>query len=314
MVQEYDTLQRRKLIVEVIDLERIKMGDITLSRVVQGYWRLTSWGWSPDALLRHMNECLKRGVTTFDTAAVYGGGECERQIGKALALDPSLRGRIELVTKVGIVPGDGVTSYSHYNTTYHHVISACKECLKRLGTEYADLLLIHREDPCMDPRECGRALKALKAEGLIRAYGVSNFDPWKFNALYHAVDGELVTNQIELNPVCFEHFDSGMMDLLADYGIHPMIWSPLAGGKLFTGKDDEILKVRSVLSELAEKYGTTESAVVYAWLTSHPVKALPVCGSNRIDRLEEALEGVETRLEHMDWYRIYTASGQKVLR
>ena len=69
-----------------------------------------------------------------------------------------------------------------------------------------------------------------------------------------------------------------------------------------------------MLSELAEKYGTTESAVVYAWLTSHPVKALPVCGSNRIDRLEEALEGVETRLEHMDWYRIYTASGQKVLR
>ena len=56
MVQEYDTLQRRKLIVEVIDLERIKMGDITLSRVVQGYWRLTSWGWSPDELLHHMNE------------------------------------------------------------------------------------------------------------------------------------------------------------------------------------------------------------------------------------------------------------------
>ena len=79
MVQEYDTLQRRKLIVEVIDLERIKMGDITLSRVVQGYWRLTSWGWSPDELLHHMNECLKRGVTTFDWEGAGTGSFSARQ-------------------------------------------------------------------------------------------------------------------------------------------------------------------------------------------------------------------------------------------
>ena len=93
-----------------------------------------------------------------------------------------------------------------------------------------------------------------------------------------------------------------------------MIWSPLAGGRLFTGSDEACVKVRGVLKELAEQYGTTESAIVYAWLAYHPVKALPICGSNRIDRLLEAVRGVEIRLEHVDWYRVYTASGQKVLR
>ena len=55
--------------------------------------------------------------------------------------------------------------------------------------------------------------------------GVSNFDPHKFNGLNKAVNGQLVTNQIEWNPVCFEHFNSGMMDDLTASGIHPMIWS-----------------------------------------------------------------------------------------
>ena len=295
-------------------MERIEMGPIELSRVIQGYWRLTSWDWSPEKLADHMNACVENGVTTFDTAAVYGGGECERQMGKALAFDPTLRSRIELVTKVGIVPKGENAAFSHYNTTYDHVMRACRDCLERLGTDYVDLLLIHREDPCLDPAECGRALKDLQAEGLIRAYGVSNFDPWKFQALNQATGQSLVTNQIECSPLCFEHFDSGMMDLLTGTGIHPMIWSPLAGGRLFTGSDEACVKVRAVLKELAEQYGTTESAIVYAWLAYHPVKALPICGSNRIDRLLEAVRGVEIRLEHVDWYRIYTASGQKVLR
>lgn len=295
-------------------MERVQMNEIELSRVVQGYWRLTSWDWSAAQLAEHMKACVERGVTTFDTAAVYGNGECERQIGRAMVWDPTLRGSIELVTKVGIVPKGGDTQFSHYNTTYDHVITACKECLRRLGTEYVDLLLIHREDPCISPAECGRALMDLKKQGLIRAYGVSNFDPWKFQALHQATGGGLVTNQIEWNPVCFEHFDSGMMDVLAGLGIHPMIWSPLAGGKLFTGEEEPYLRVRSVLQELAEKYGTTEAAVVYAWLAYHPAGALPICGSNRIERLEEAIGGLQLKLEHEDWYRIYMASGQKVLR
>lgn len=290
------------------------METIELSRIVQGYWRLPSWNWNTAQLARHMNACVDWGVTTFDTAAVYGMGTCEEQIGKALAYDSSLRSRIELVTKVGIVPADDYTPFSYYNTTYDHVINACKACLRRLGTEYVDLLLIHREDPCINPEECARALEELRKEGLVREYGVSNFDPWKFQALHQATGGRLVTNQIECSPICFEHFDSGMMDLLAGYKIHPMIWSPLAGGKLFTSGEEACAKVRVILEELAQKYKVSPSTIVYAWLLHHPARALPVCGSNRLDRLDEALTGLEVKLDHGDWYRIYTASGQKVLR
>ena len=100
--------------------------------------------------------------------------------------------------------------------------------------------------------------------------GVSNFDPHKFNGLNKAVNGQLVTNQIEWNPVCFEHFNSGMMD--------------------------------------------DPSAIIYAWIMYHPAGAVPISGSNRLDRLDTAIKALDIRLEHYEWYEIYKASGQQAIR
>ena len=180
--------------------------------------------------------------------------------------------------------------------------------------DYLDLYLIHREDPCMDPYEAARALKDMKKQGLIREAGVSNFDPFKFDALQHAMEKTLVTNQIEWNPVCFEHFESGMMDLLAKERIHPMIWSPLAGGRLFTSEEAVYRNAREKIEEIAQRHQTEPAVIVYAWLMYHPVGALPISGSNRLDRLDLAIRALDVKLEHFEWYEIYTASGQKKLR
>lgn len=292
-------------------MERVEMGSLKLSRIIQGFWRLTAWNMDTDTLVRFMNGCVERGVTTFDTAEIYGGGDCERQMGLAFQRDPGLSRKIELVTKTGIFKKDG---FGYYNTGYDSVVNSCKESLRRLNLESIDLYLIHREDPCMDPRETARALKDLKKQGLIREAGVSNFDPFKFEALNAAMDGELVTNQIEWNPLCFEHFNSGMMDLLTGKKIRPMLWSPLAGGSLFSGQEPGRQRVRQVLETLAEKHGTDSSTIVYAWLMYHPCGALPISGSNKLHRLEQAIAALEIKLEHHEWYQIYAASGQQVLR
>lgn len=297
-------------------MEYVSMGEVTLSRIVRGFWRLTgskagSWNISDKELTDMMVGCLEKGVTSFDTADIYGAGQCEVQLGRVL---PSFRREdYQIVTKAGICRNLEMGT-SYYNTSYDYLISACHAALERLQCEYIDLFLIHREDPMLDPYEAGRALLDLKKQGLIREAGVSNFDPWKMEGLNRAMGGALRTNQIELHPCCFEHFNSGMTDYLTAHRIRPMIWSPLAGGRLFTSDEPQFTKTRAVLEELAAKYGVSPATIVYAWLMEHPMGALPIVGGQSLARLDEAIAALDLQLERPDWYRIYAASGQQKIR
>lgn len=297
-------------------MKMVKLSEqLSLSAIVQGFWRLESWNLTAKELAGFMNECIDRGVTSFDTAEIYSGTLCEKQMGEAFAADKTIRKRIQLVSKTGIFQEKiNGNTFGYYNTTYDRVIASCKESLQRLQTDYLDLYLIHREDPCFDPWETARALKTLKKEGLVKEVGVSNFDPFKMEALNKAMDGQLVTNQIEWNPVCFEHFNNGMMDYLTANRIHPMIWSPLAGGRLFKEGDSLCEKAMDKIKEIAGRHGEEPETIIYAWLLYHPAGALPLSGSNKLSRLELAVRALDVKLKHYEWYEIYSASGQQILR
>lgn len=285
------------------------------SRIIQGFWRLDRWQFSTDQLINFIEGCIERGVTTFDTAEIYGGTLCETLLGDALRKEKGLREKIEIVSKTGIFIADiNGKAFGYYDTTYNRVKQSCKESLQRLGVDYLDLYLIHREDPCLDPRETGRALLDLKKEGYVKEIGVSNFDPMKFDVLNKAADHQLVTNQIEWNPLCFEHFNSGMMDYLTYNQIHPMIWSPLAGGRLFDDTNQMATNAMNKIREIAERHNVAPDTIVYAWLLYHPVGALPIVGSSKLERLDAAIKALEVKLAHHEWYEIYVASGQQVLR
>jgi len=293
-------------------MEKVKIAEnLEFSRIIQGFWRLDGWNWSSGELAKFMNECIERGVTTFDTAEIYGDTVCEKLMGDAFESDPTIRKRIQLVSKTGIFKMDG---FGYYDTTYSRMMQSCKESLSRLHTEYVDLYLIHREDPLLNPWDSARALKELKKEGLIREAGVSNFDPFKFDAMNKAMDGQLRTNQIEWNPVCFEHFNSGMMDYLMANKIHPMIWSPLAGGRIFKSDDEKCVKAMKTIKQIAEKHNAEPATIIYAWILYHPSMAMPLVGSNKIDRLDLAIKALDVKLERSEWYRLYVASGQQVIR
>lgn len=297
-------------------MQRVKLSEkLELSRIIQGFWRLDSWDFSSDDLVEFMHGCIDRGVTTFDTAEIYGNTLCESLMGKAFAKDPKIREQIELVSKMGIykekINGE---DFGYYDTTYHRIIRSCHEALERLHTDYIDLYLIHREDPLLDPWECAKALKQLKAEGLVKEVGVSNFDPYKFEALNQAMDGTLVTNQIEWNPVCFEHFNSGMVDYLTYHKINPMIWSPLAGGRLFTSDESQFVKARKKIEEIAKRHQVEPAVIVYAWIMYHPMGAMPLIGSRKLSRLDLAIQALDVKLERYEWYEIYSASGQQEIR
>ena len=289
---------------------------VKFSRIVQGLWRLTGgfpgdWHMSAEDLEDFLGKRFELGVTTLDSAGVYGAGKCEVELGKALR--GFKRDRYQIVTKAGIRI-NRQDRFFYYDTTYEWITDKCKESIEKLGCDYIDLFLIHREDPMIDHYEVARAFADLKKEGLIKEAGVSNFDPFKFNALNKVMEGTLRTNQIELHPCCFEHFNTGMIDILQSGKIRPMIWSPLAGGRIATSESEEFKKVRAVCDRLAKKYGVSLNTIIYAWLLNHPVGALPLVGSNKLERLEEAISALDLRLEQEDWYRIYTASQQQKIR
>lgn len=297
-------------------MEKIKLAEnLSLSSIVQGFWRLDSWKFSKEQLASFMNECINRGVTSFDTAEIYSGTLCESLMGEAFNFDKSIRNKIEIVSKTGIFKENiNGEVFGYYDTTYKRIKESCKESLKRLKTDYLDLYLIHREDPCIDFHETSAALLELKKEGLILQYGVSNFDPYKFNALNNIAEGALVTNQIELNPICFEHFKSGMIDVLTEKKIHPMVWSPLAGGKLFTSNNENYKKSFAKIKEIADRHNEKPETIIYAWIMHHPVNAIPISGSSNLERLDLAIRALDFNLKHFEWYEIYSASGEMVIK
>ncbi|HET6784636.1 MAG TPA: aldo/keto reductase [Erysipelotrichaceae bacterium] len=298
--------------METIQLNK----EVSLSRIVQGFWRLHNWDMDAQALLDFMKQCVELGVTSFDTAEIYGNYTSEKLLGDALALDPLFRTKIQIITKTGINKLNPNKPYriKHYETTYEKIKQSCYSSLKKLNTTYIDVYLIHREDPLFDQLGAVRAFNELMEEGCIKSYGVCNYDPFKLDAFHTLSNFKCVTNQIEISPLQFEHFNSGMMDLLQKYQIHPMIWSPLNGGNIFTSNDENVVNLRNILERIATKHNTTTDTIVYAWHLKHPVKAMVISGTQKISRLQNAINALQINLEHEEWYEIYCASGQQILR
>lgn len=126
---------------------------LELSRIVAGVWRMAEWNWSPAQRRLWIEGCLELGVTTFDHADIYGGYTIESLFGEVLRQSPSLRGRMELVSKCGIALTHGnrpANRLKHYNTTREYIIASVELSLSNLATDQLDLLLIHRPDPLMD--------------------------------------------------------------------------------------------------------------------------------------------------------------------
>lgn len=279
-----------------------------LSPVIAGCWRMSEWHWTPAERLRWIEQCLDRGVTTFDHADIYGGYTVEALFGEALALAPHLRERMQIVSKCGIKlvhPNRPEHRIKSYDTSAAHLIASVDNSLRALKTDRLDLLLIHRPDPLLNPAELGGAVAKLKAAGKILDFGVSNFTMSQFAMLNQWVP--LATNQIELHPLHRAPLHDGTLDQLMALDLRPMVWSPLAGGRLFTGDAPDALRVRAVLQDIAAHHGVSAATIAYAWLLRHPSQPSPIVGSRRIEALDEALAACALTLDAEHWHAIWSA-------
>lgn len=291
--------------------EPIHPSGLKLSRISAGLWRLGEWEKTVEELTGWVEKCIDLGVTTFDHADIYGNYECESLFGKVLAEKPHLRESMELVSKCGIClvsekkPSHRIT---HYNLSADHIITSVDQSLKNLNTDYLDLLLIHRPSPFMDADETATGLNNVLQNGKVKNVGVSNFTVSQFKLLQSRLDTPLVTNQVEFSLLHTNPLYDGTFDYLQHVMTRPMIWSPFGGGTLFTGSDNQAIRVRRLLNKLAEKYESTPAAVTLAWILKHPSKPFPVLGTGKIERIKNALKAYKLNMDRQDWFALLEAS------
>ena len=292
-----------------MDRVALSPGGPRLSPIVAGAWRMGDWGWNAPQRLRWVEQCMALGVTSFDHADIYGGYAVEALFGEVLALAPALRQRMQLVSKCGIQlvcgarPGNRI---KHYDTSAAHITRSVENSLHALGTDYLDLLLLHRPDPLMDADEVAAEFTALHAAGKVRAFGVSNFTPAQFELLNSRYP--LATNQIEFHPLHREPLADGTLDQCQRLRMRPMIWSPLAGGALLTGGGEAAQRVQRALQTLAHQHQVSPASIALAWLLRHPSRPLPITGSRRIDSVREAVAALGVRLDVQQWTEVWSAA------
>ena len=290
-------------------MERVKINSkLDFSRLIYGMWRIgDDVNTSPAHVEAKIQTCLDQCITTFDQADIYGGYTAEKILGDALAKNPALRNRMEIVTKCDIVAPAGRHSdkrVKHYDTSQAHIEASVNQSLRDMQIEHIDLLLMHRPDPLMDHQDTGAALDALVDSGKVRSIGVSNFRPWDWKLLQSAMKAELVTNQIELSLAHIEPFTNGDLAFHQQHNHAVMAWSPLGGGNLL----NDSAGVGQRLKQIAGTIGMEPTAVAVAFLLRHPATILPILGTNNLARIAAISDALEVKLDRQTWFELYEAA------
>ncbi len=282
----------------MIQKQKIHPEGPAFSRIIAGAWRWHTV--SPVVLERLINTALDCGITTFDHADIYGDHGNEEIFGNVLKKNPSLRSKMELISKCGIKfpSSKRPTAWvKHYDSSKEHIIWSAENSLKMLGTDRLELLLIHRPDPLLDPHEVAEAFSLLRQHGKVQHVGVSNFTPSQFRMLQHHLPYPLVTNQIEISLSKIDSLFNGDLDLLMEFNASAMAWSPLGGGKTLEVDEREVFNK-------AAKYNASYSQLSLAWLMKHPSKIFPIIGTTQPERITEAARSTDINLDRQDWFEM----------
>ncbi len=286
----------------------------TFSKLIYGTWRILDDPATANAddLLHRLHQCLDLGITTLDTAEIYGLYKVEEFIGETLKKEPGLRNKLEIVTKCGIyVPCEfhPERKTAFYNAEASRLVKSTEKSLRLMGIDHIDLLLVHRPDWLTSADETAAGLNQLLKQGKIRAAGVSNYNVHQFELLNSRMDQPLVTNQIEFSLLHTDPIEDGTGDQCQRLGIEPMAWSPLGKGALMDITQPASARIHAKCAELSPKYGgATVDQLAYAWIMAHPSQPLPIIGTNKLDRLIATARSADIRLEREDWYALWTAA------
>ncbi|NTV39419.1 MAG: aldo/keto reductase family oxidoreductase [Demequinaceae bacterium] len=299
---------------------------VPASNVVLGLMRIQD---KTDEEVRTLvGTALDAGITVMDHADVYGSDYhgCEKRFAEAMQLTSSQREAMVIQSKAGIV-----REGPYFDFSYERIMGQVNGSLEALGTDYLDLLLLHRPDALVEPEDVAKAFDELEASGKVRAFGVSNHTPGQIDLLRRYVKQPIVANQVQLSvthaPLIAQgvasnmagldqsiSLDNGIVDYCRLHDITLQAWSPFQAG-FFTGPflgNPEYVKLNAVVDRLAAKYDVPALAIATAWITRHPAQWQVVIGTTTPERVAAAAQGSEIPLTRAEWYEMFRAAGYTV--
>jgi len=310
--------------------QSIGKSPLKAGRLAYGCMRI-SGSWDPEKVTPDMERegvravltALDSGYTLFDHADIYGRGTCESVYGKALKESPELVRRGIVATKCGIRwKGDpGPSAVHRYDLSYEHILWSCEQSLRRLGVERIALYQLHRPDALADPSEIARAFTDLQRQGKVEHFGVSNFSPSLLEAVQAACPMPMLVNQVEIHLGRLDPFTDGTLDQCLAKGITPLAWSPLAGGLLGDGgapaadhpHHARLAGLLSALDAMALELGVSRTVLSLAWLLKHPSGIMPIVGTTKPERIQDAAKADALDLSREHWYRLFLAARGQAL-
>jgi predicted oxidoreductase len=300
---------------------KIAKCDLDASEISLGCMRIADLTNQEISTLVHT--ALDEGINFFDHADIYGAGQSEAKFADALNMTSSLREKMILQSKCGIRQGS-------FDFSKDYILEAVDGCLKRLRTDYLDVLLLHRPDALVEPEEVAEAFTILQDSGKIKYFGVSNQNPMQIELLTKFVKQPLVINQLQLSITNTGMIDAGInvnmkidpsvnrdgsiLDYcrLKEITIQP--WSPFQYG-FFEGAfldNDKFPELNQKINEIALSKGVANTAIAIAWLLRHPAHMQPVVGTTNPGRVRDICKASNVKLTRQEWYDIYLAAGNKL--
>ena len=277
-----------------------------VSPAIYGFWR---WEKEDRKMDEIVHFCLEKGINTFDHSDRYGQYSAEKTFGELLAKKSIQRSDIVLFSKCGVnipSPARPDIRIAHVNTSAAHITASVENSLRNLQTDYLDVFLLDQLDPLSDIEATALALEKLKSSGKVKNIGVSNFSVYQHQLLVSFLNIPVVSNHIDLNLLNTSALDNGVVDYIKQKYMRPLAVSPLAGGRIENGTDEQALKLRKKLNEMATKYDSNIESVAVAWLIK--LGALPLIGTLEEKRIQNIVDAFEIEMDHQDWYELYNTT------
>ncbi len=300
----------------------IAQGPRNASAIILGCMRMPALSVQEAADM--IRAAAEEGVNFFDHATCYGDGEAETRFGDAFPLTGLRREDVILQSKCGLH-----FDRKEFDWSREDILTSAEESLKRLKTDYLDVLLLHRPDLLYDPQEVAQAFDELHSRGKVRFFGVSNVSPGQLELLKKYVNQPLVINQLQfsldqtqlIDPGLYVNNmttdrstdrDNGLMDYCRLHDITIQAWSPLQFG-MFKGcfvDHPDFPELNRVLGELGEKYHVPKTAIAIAWILRHPAQMQAIAGTMNPAHLKDICAASGVHLTHQEWYQLYLAAGK----
>lgn len=296
-------------------------GELKASEISLGCMRMANLTVREASVMIHT--AIEEGINFFDHADKYGGGKSEEVFAQAIDMNPSVREKILIQSKCGIMQNS-------YDFSKEHILNAVDGSLKRLRTDYLDVLLLHRPDALVEPEEVAEAFTALHSAGKVRYFGVSNHNPMQIELLSRYLSQKIIINQLQFSIAHTGIIDAGInvnMKLdrstdrdgsILDYcrlkDITIQAWSPFQYG-FFEGvflDNDKFPELNQKINEIAAAKGVPNTAIAVAWILRHPAKIQTIVGTMNPERLRGICKASGVTLTRQEWYDIYLAAGNKL--